>query len=64
MQADAEAHLDTMIAAAKQILGVDYAYVHDLVLAEQLGDCRNDLEEFGVVFDNWFSERSCSNPNW
>ncbi len=57
-QADAEAHLDTMIANAKQILGVDYAYVHDLVLAEQLGDCRSDLEEFGVVFDNWFSEQS------
>lgn len=58
VQVDAEAHLDTMIANAKQILGVDYAYVHDLVLAEQLGDCRNDLEEFGVVFDNWFSEQS------
>ena len=57
-QDDAEAHLDTMIANAKQILGVDYAYVHDLVLAEQLGDCRSDLEEFGVVFDNWFSEQS------
>ena len=57
-QADAEAHLDAMIANAKRILGVDYTYVHDLVLAEQLGDCRNDLEEFGVVFDNWFSERS------
>lgn len=57
-QVDAEAHLDAMIANAKEILGVDYAYVHDLVLTEQLGDCRNDLEEFGVVFDNWFSEQS------
>jgi arginyl-tRNA synthetase len=57
-QVDAEAGLDAMIANAKEILGVDYAYLHDLVLAEQLGDCRNDLEEFGVVFDNWFSEQS------
>ena len=28
------------------------------MLTEQLGDCRNDLTEFGVVFDTWFSEKS------
>jgi arginyl-tRNA synthetase len=28
------------------------------VLTEQLGDCRNDLLEFGVTFDHWFSESS------
>jgi arginyl-tRNA synthetase len=28
------------------------------VLTEQLGDCRNDLMEFGVEFDTWFSEQS------
>jgi arginyl-tRNA synthetase len=55
---DAEAHLDGLIANAKQVLGPDYAYVHDFVLTEQLGDCRNDLLEFGVTFDQWFSERS------
>jgi arginyl-tRNA synthetase len=27
-------------------------------LSKQLGDCRNDLEEFGVTFDDWFSEQS------
>jgi arginyl-tRNA synthetase len=27
-------------------------------LTEQLGDCRNDLAEFGVHFDEWFSEQS------
>jgi arginyl-tRNA synthetase len=55
---DAEAHLDALIARAKTLLGPDYAYVHDHALTEQLGDCRNDLLEFGVTFDNWFSERS------
>ncbi len=53
-----EAHLDGLIAAAKDLLGEDWAYVHNHVLTEQLADCRNDLEEFGVHFDQWFSERS------
>jgi len=57
-EANAEAHLDGLIANAKKLLGQDYAYVHNLVLTEQLGDCRNDLMEFGVVFDTWFSEQS------
>ncbi|MGH8864505.1 MAG: arginine--tRNA ligase, partial [Burkholderiales bacterium] len=55
---DPEAHLDHLIANAKKALGPDYAYVHDFVLTEQLGDCRNDLQEFGVTFDSWFSEKS------
>ena len=58
VQPDPEARLDELIANAKKLLGQDYAYIHDLVLAEQLGDCRNDLMEFGVVFDTWFSEQS------
>jgi arginyl-tRNA synthetase len=57
-EADAEAHLDVLIAAAKQVLGPDYDYFHDYALNEQLGDCRNDLQEFGVTFDVWYSERS------
>ncbi len=53
-----EARLDGLIAKAKKLLGQDYAYIHNFVLTEQLGDCRNDLMEFGVVFDTWFSEQS------
>jgi len=53
-----ETHLDALIAGAKSLLGGDYAYIHDFVLAEQLGDCRHDLLEFGVSFDHWFSEKS------
>jgi len=57
-QSDPEARLDYLIASAKRVLGPDYDYVHDFVLAEQLGDCRKDLQEFGVTFDSWFSEKS------
>ncbi|MPZ42105.1 MAG: arginine--tRNA ligase [Betaproteobacteria bacterium] len=53
-----EQRLDALIAAAKEILGADYARVHRFALAEQLADCRQDLEEFGVRFDCWFSEQS------
>ena len=53
-----ESHLDGLIANAKKLLCDDYAYIHDFVLTEQLGDCRNDLMEFGVSFDTWFSEKS------
>jgi len=55
---DAEAHLDALISNAKNVLGSDYGYIHDFALTEQLGDCRNDLLEFGVEFDVWYSEKS------
>ncbi|WON72742.1 arginine--tRNA ligase [Nitrosospira sp. Is2] len=55
---DSEEMLDALIANAKKLLGQDYAYIHNFVLTEQLGDCSNDLLEFGVVFDTWFSEQS------
>lgn len=32
--------------------------MHQHALSEQLADCRDDLEEFGVHFDVWFSEKS------
>ena len=56
--ADPEGHLDALIASAKRLLGADYAYIHGHALEEQLGDGRNDLTEFGVTFDKWFSERT------
>ena len=57
-KAQRETHLDTLIANAKTLLGEDWNYVHNHVLTEQLEDCRGDLEEFGVHFDVWFSEKS------
>ena len=58
VEADKEGHLDALIANAKRLLASDYAWVHGFALTEQLGDGREDLEEFGVTFDKWFSERS------
>ena len=53
-----EFHLDALIARAKDLLGPDWPYVHQHALSEQLADCRDDLEEFGVEFDVWFSEKA------
>jgi arginyl-tRNA synthetase len=55
---DADAHLDALIANAKTLLGGDYTYIHRHALNEQLEDCRDDLQEFRVEFDEWFSEQS------
>jgi arginyl-tRNA synthetase len=57
-EADPEAHLDMLIARTKALLGADYDEIHGYALNEQLADCRQDLSEFGVAFDQWYSERS------
>ena len=56
--ADPEAHLDALIARSKTLLGAGYDDIHAYVLDQQLADCREDLTQFGVVFDTWYSERS------
>lgn len=53
-----ESILDGLIANARRLLGDDWDYIHQHALTEQLADCRDDLAQFGVHFDNWFSERS------
>jgi len=58
VETDKEVHLDTLIANAKRLLGEDWAYVHQHALTEQLSDGREDLQEFGVQFETWFSEKS------
>jgi arginyl-tRNA synthetase len=56
--AQIEAHMDALIHRAKYVLKDAWFTIHSDVLTEQLEDCRADLEEFGVVFDCWFSEQS------
>ena len=53
-----ELHLDALIANGKKLLGEDWPYVHQHALSEQLADGRDDLDGFGVDFQNWFSENS------
>ncbi len=56
---DKEEHIDALIARAKALLGpAAYRRVFDLGLYTILDDIRQDLEEFGVVYEQWFSERS------
>ena len=58
---DKDAHIDALIARARLLIGdAVFRRVLDLALAEILGDIREDLREFGVTFDCWFSERSLS----
>jgi len=57
-RAEPEAQLDILIENAKQLLAGDYAAIHHYVLTQQLDDCREDLAQFGVNFDNWYSEQS------
>ena len=56
---DKEAHIDALIRKAKTLLGDNrYRYVFELALNSILDDIRVDLEEFGVHYDEWYSERS------
>ena len=56
---DKETHIDAVIARARSLLGAeDYRKVFDEGLNAILHNIRQDLKEFGVVYDDWFSERS------
>jgi arginyl-tRNA synthetase len=56
---DKEAHIDALIERAKSLLGAaGYRMVFNLGLKVILDDIRQDLEEFGVTYDQWFSERA------
>ncbi len=58
---DKDLHIDALIARARFLIG-DAAFrrVLDLALDGILSDIREDLSEFGVLFDGWFSERRLS----
>jgi arginyl-tRNA synthetase len=56
---DKEAHIDALIAAAKRLLGDNrYRYCFELGLNIILDDIRDDLAQFGVCYQEWYSERS------
>ena len=57
--ADPDAALDQLIAAARRLLGEDdWRLLHRFALDELLADQRDDLAQFRVEFDGWFSEQS------
>ncbi|MDX2424919.1 MAG: arginine--tRNA ligase [Cycloclasticus sp.] len=56
---DKDQHIDALISRAKSLLGNEhYRIIFDAALSSILGDIREDLEGFGVHYDDWFSERS------
>ena len=56
---DKEKHIDDIIRNAHSLLGeTGFRTVLDQGLKEITGNIRTDLEEFGVHYDNWFSEKS------
>jgi len=56
---DKELHIDALINKARTLLRDDqYRLVFDLGLNYILDDIRNDLQHFGVSYDEWYSERS------
>tara|TARA_R110002072_G_scaffold172296_1_gene326272 strand:+ start:9466 stop:11220 length:1755 start_codon:yes stop_codon:yes gene_type:complete len=57
---DKELYIDAIISKAKELLADDYELVFNQGLNAIVNDIRNDLEGFGVRFQNWFSEASIS----
>ncbi|WP_024298689.1 arginine--tRNA ligase [Methylomicrobium lacus] len=56
---DKEIHIDALIARAKDLLGsAHYEHFFQAGLNNILDDIRADLQEFGVDYQEWFSERS------
>ena len=56
---DKDDYIDAVIVRARELLGEDgFRMALDVALEDILGDIRQDLEEFGVVYDRWYSERS------
>jgi arginyl-tRNA synthetase len=56
---DKETHIDAVVERARGLLGDNrYRYLFELGLNMILDDIREDLAEFGVVYDEWYSERS------
>jgi arginyl-tRNA synthetase len=55
---DKETYIDALIARARELIGAEgFRQVLTLSLNAMLDDIRNDLAEFGVLFNRWVSER-------
>ncbi len=56
---DKEEHIDALVERTRQLLGDErYLEVFDLGLNAILDDIKDDLAQFGVLYQTWFSERS------
>lgn len=55
---DKEAHIDGLIANSKALLGDGYTLFLNAALSSILADIKDDLNDFGVRYECWFSEKS------
>lgn len=56
---DKELHIDALIERAQALLGAErYRTVFQAGLTSILADIEQDLAEFGVTYDQWYSEQS------
>ena len=58
LSGDKEKHIDGLIFNSQNLLGDDYRVFHQAALNAILDDIQDDLGEFGVTFNQWFSEAS------
>ncbi len=55
---DKEQHIDDLVINAKDILGDGYQKIFKIALKSILAGIEDDLEDFNVFYDEWFSEKS------
>lgn len=56
---DKDTYIDALIARTKSLLGdKDYQIIYQKALNFEVEDISQDLQEFGVTIDEWFSERA------
>ncbi|OXL25892.1 arginine--tRNA ligase [Psychrobacter sp. DAB_AL32B] len=58
LSGDKEAHIDGLIVNSKALLGESYELFLNAALNSILADIKDDLNDFGVSYQCWFSERS------
>ncbi len=56
LSGDKEKHIDGLIHNSQNHLGAGYRVFHQAALKAILDDIKDDLGEFGVTFNQWFSE--------
>jgi arginyl-tRNA synthetase len=57
-EGDKDRYIDALIARMRALIGASgFDQVLELALGAMLADIREDLTEFGVEFDRWYSER-------
>ena len=60
---DKEAEIGGLIENAEKLLGDRFNQIRQQALESILDEIKDDLAEFGVIFDRWFSEQSLTDDN-